>query len=75
MRVRISILQTIDIEVDDQTDFQAYRQEVLGNLEERYSSEEARSSGTPEEILLTTMEDVTGHDGVYQAMTLNVEQV
>lgn len=75
MRIGITITQTLHLEVDDQTDFQACRQEILGKLEERYSHEEARCTGTPEEILLTTMEDVAGQDGLYQAVTLNVVQI
>lgn len=75
MKVRATITQTLDIELPDDTDFMSYRRRVLGDLSIRYDQEEAHCSGTPEEILLTTMESVLGGESTVVVSQIDVIEV
>ncbi len=77
MRARVIITQALEVELPEGTDFKTWRTEKLGALSERYDTEEARCSGTPEEILVTTIEDVVGSEAkpLYQSSTINITEV
>lgn len=77
MRARVTITQALDVELPEGIDFNTWRTEKLGELPERYGTEEARCSGTPEDIVVTTIEDVVGSEAkpLYQSSTINITEV
>lgn len=72
MKVRATITQTLVIELPDDTDFEAYRREAPGNLSMRYDDSEVYCSGTPEQILITMLEDVIGGELSYTSSEIDV---